>query len=107
MGRLVDTTLADSSNEEHDCTHCGMKKKKGGNGCCRDEQKIVKHVADGALAKEVKLMVQQLFTLPLPKHYQVPERKAIVAEARPSFLAHPPPDPHPLPLYLSICNLRI
>jgi len=108
MGKFVSATFVNEEQDEHDCSHCGMKKKKGGNGCCKDEHKIVKHDTDHSMAKEIK-------TPPAPALYPLPVASFIVAAPAhflpetvvPSFNAHAPPDPDKCPIFLEIRNLRI
>lgn len=108
MGHFVNASLTASGEEDHECGHCGMKKKKGGNGCCRDEHKIVKNAADHSLVKEINLPVPADFVAIVPVTYVLPVQAyhpGTTAVA--SFQAHAPPDPVSTPLYLRMRNLRV
>lgn len=107
MGRLVSTSITQEAGDDHQCTHCGMKKKKGGNGCCNDEHKIVKSVADGALVKEFRVAPVSCFILPVIPVYTVAECPVRPSAAVQPFSAHPPPGPPSCPVYLEVRNLRI
>jgi len=107
MGHIVDTSLMSEDGDEHNCTHCGMKKKKGGNGCCKEEHKIVKHAPDHSLVKEIKLLVPVVFILPSIQKIPAPV-VAFQAEASVNaFQANAPPEPSSCPVYLRIRNIRI
>lgn len=108
MGQHVTTTFTEEEGDDHHCSHCGMTKKKGGNGCCNDEQKIVKVDDDHSLTKDIKTPVPVFAEGVLTKvSYQLTSTPLFTKTVRRSFHAHAPPDPDPLPVYLSIRNLRI
>ncbi len=107
MGQIVSASVVPEASDEHHCTHCGMKKTKGGNGCCKEEQKIVKSTAEGALLKSIPLIAPLVFTLPAAQHYILLEYPAKTGNILTSFTPHAPPGPPSCPVYLSIRNLRI
>lgn len=108
MGHFVKATLVEDEQDEHECSHCGMTKKKGGNGCCKDEHKIVKNDTDHSLVKELKAPAAPVAYPPPAIAFQYPVNTATLPAAIvPSFNAHAPPDPYDCPLYLKIRNLRI
>lgn len=107
MGRQVSTSVIPETGDEHNCMHCGMKKKKGGNGCCNDEQKIVKSTVDEAMAKQIQLATPLFILLPGNLIYATAVTPALLADAGCQFQANAPPDPPACPVYLSIRNLRI
>ncbi len=107
MGHIVETTLVSEDGDTHHCDHCGMKKKKGGNGCCKEEAKIVKHTVDHSLVKQLQIPVQELFIVPAVSFLPAPAIAFQAQQSRQSFQAHAPPDPFPCPIYIAIRNLSI
>lgn len=108
MGKFVNASFVNEEQDEHDCSHCGMKKKKEGNGCCKDEHKIIKHDTDHSLAKEIKAPLTPVYYPLTPVPFSFPVNSTILSVAdAPAFQAHAPPDPDHCPIYLEIRNLRI
>ena len=108
MGHFVDATFTNTENESHECTHCGMTKKIGGNGCCHDQHKIIKSDVDHSLVKQLEMPVPAAFSAILPASYFSAHQPVFVTKAVAiSFRAHAPPDPDDCPLFLKMRNLRI
>jgi len=107
MGHIVETTFVDDADDTHDCNHCGMKKKKSGNGCCKQEAKIVKHVADHSLIKEIKLQAPVFIALSVSFFCITQPIPLLTQEAGKAFQPHGPPEPSSCPVYLEIRDLRI
>ena len=109
MGHFVDASFTATDNDDHQCAHCGMTKKKGGNGCCKDEHKIVKSDTDHSLAKEIKIPAPAFTDLAmLPAVFPLPAGASFTGDAAyHSFQAHAPPDRPSCPVFLKIRNLRI
>lgn len=108
MGHFVDASFTDTDNEQHECTHCGMTKKKGGNGCCHDQHKIIKSDVDHSLAKQLEMPAPFSFTAILPvTDFPVYQAVFLSKPVAATFRAHAPPDPDDCPLFLKMRNLRI
>jgi hypothetical protein len=108
MGHFVSAAFVDDEQDIHECGHCGMKKKKGANGCCKDEHKIVKNDTGHSPAKEIKAPSAPVeYLLPVASFIYPANTEAVSVAIVHSFRAHAPPDPYDCPLYLKIRNLRI
>ena len=108
MGHFVDASFIDDSADIHACDHCGMTKKKNGNGCCNDQHKIVKSSIDHSLVKQVELPAPVVMqALLVVQHFPVAPVAFIPERSIPSFHAHAPPEPDDCPLFLKMRNLRI
>lgn len=107
MGELVSTSFLPESGGEHNCSHCGMVKKKSGNGCCNDEQKIVKSTDEVALVKSIPLPTTVAFTLPLLPAYFDGKGNYDPESTVSFFSVHDPPEPPSCPIYLEIRSLLI
>ena len=86
---------------------CGMTKKKGGNGCCHDEHKIIKSDVDHSLVKQMEMPAPVICALLPVSHFPPYEAHRIVAAKAAPFSAHAPPDPDGCPLFVKMRNLRI
>ena len=110
MGREVGASISAESDEElHSCSHCGMQKKKSGNGCCKDEVRIVKCETDGTLAKVAVAPVTVEAGLPAVVYPFIitPAAPLVAAVDEAAACPHAPPLRRPVPIYLEICSLRI
>ena len=110
MGKEVGASISvESEDEVHSCSHCGMQKKKSGNGCCKDEVRIVKSETDGTLAKVALTPVVLEAALPAVPYPFIITPAAPLAAAADEAAARPhaPPLSRPVPIYLEICSLRI
>lgn len=60
MGKLADWSLAHNTTDT--CDNCGMGKTEGNdNGCCKDEQKVIKNDNDQKTTESIHFK----FTLPV------------------------------------------
>ncbi len=107
MGRLIEASIGDNGKDNHDCSHCGMKKKSNG-GCCKDEQKVFK--VDNAHQQSAKILFEpakifNALTSPLSPRESAPVytfRDYIVIASN-----GPPLIWRTLPIYIQIQNFRI
>ncbi len=108
MGKMVGTSFIEPE-EDHHCSYCGMDKKSGDNGCCKDEHKVIKSVTDQLTVKNVSTEFH-FFDIILPTH--TPQH---YSSARLDYYiswntcsAHAPPLIIPsCPIYILTRNLRV
>lgn len=106
MGEWVEATLIDNnSKDNHECSYCGMT-KTAGNGCCKDEQKIVKidqvhHAAHIVFELLQPISTDIAFSLYHLDILTYPETKNELA------LNHAPPLHRSCAIYIQNRNFRI
>ena len=62
MGKFTDWSLALTEPKSKDCSKCGMEKKeKGDNGCCKDENKVLKIQSD----QKANYLSLEIYKLPV------------------------------------------
>ncbi len=107
MGKMIEVSLI-AQDEDHHCSHCGMDKKSSGNGCCKDEHKIIKNAIDHALVKDIAIKAPfGEYILPV-KPSVFASAKIRVAYVKRMARTHAPPlIPPDCPLYIRIGNLRV
>lgn len=93
---------------EHECSKCGMKKAANKNGCCNDEQVVIKGAQD-ALSAFACIQVP-IIVADLPSAYFfIAERTPPICKGKPrnlSLLTGPPGHTGP-PLFIKHCVFRI
>lgn len=107
MGKIVGTSFVEH-DEDHHCSHCGMKKTSSKKGCCKDEHKVFKSTNDQLVAKmlimkagfgEFVLTPQISFSQEV--HFtSVYENPLAQANAPPKWVVA-------CPLYISLRNFRV
>jgi hypothetical protein len=106
MGRMIGASL--TLQEDHACSHCGMK-KKAGKGCCRDEHKVLKSTGDRQMPAPVPIDFSQFAIAARPAVW-VP-RNSVPRRTNPTgslAMTHAPPGLwRTCPLYKQVCNFRI
>lgn len=102
MDKLVSWGLDGPSTKK--CTGCGMD-KKGHNGCCHDENKLIKiekeHKASFLLLKFSYLSLSLIAPLNLNDAPLVSDRVLFIPSV------HAPPRASKVPTFLAVCNFRI
>jgi hypothetical protein len=73
MGERVGIKLSHMSlpdNSDHECSKCGMKKTSSNNGCCHDEEVVIKGAQDALSAITYIQVHLDVADLPVP-HFTV------------------------------------
>ncbi len=110
MGEHVGTELAHPADASgsHRCGRCGMEKKSGDNGCCKDQFKTVKSAADHNTVAELHFNAPD-FTALLPEAPAIPAVPEYLPAGVPfpAAPAHGPPDGSGPPRFLRLRCIRI
>ncbi len=105
MGKQVSFSF--NPDHSRSCHTCGMKKSGKGNGCCRDEEKIIKSdPGPGISAQFISIDLSKKVTWLYTEYniYSVPVLGSTVSLIP---LTHGPPGYYPVPRYLKNCFLLI
>jgi hypothetical protein len=107
MGKMVGVSLVEQDDNHH-CSHCGMDKKSSGNGCCKDEHKIIKNATDQALVKDIIIKTQLgEYILPVKPSVFASSKIPVASGIRMAQTHAPPLIPPDCPIYIRIGNLRV
>jgi CRISPR/Cas system-associated protein Cas10 (large subunit of type III CRISPR-Cas system) len=93
---------------EHECSKCGMKKATSGNGCCHDEEVVIKRVQE-ALSMMPYIQVSIDIADLTCANFNIPpnDRLLYVKEKSTLFQSHGPPGYAGPPLFLRNCVFLI
>ncbi len=107
MGRIVGTSFIEHDDDHH-CSHCGMKKTSSKKGCCKDEHKLFKSTNDQHIAKLLTLQAGFGELVIIPQTSFLHEVYFASVYKNPSAKANAPPPRVPdCPLYISLRNFRV
>jgi hypothetical protein len=107
MGKLIGASFV-THEEAHKCGRCGMEKSAKGNGCCKDDYKIIKAGDQHLFAKTIlnNTIEQPVTFIPLVSFYITQSLNWQTADSLAAINA-PPPEWSACPIYLQVRNLRI
>ncbi len=89
------------------CHKCGMKKAGSGNGCCKDEKKILKSDPNqGLSALNFATGIQKKIASTGIEYYSF-SKPVLLSKVNISSENHGPPGNNPVPFYLMNCLLLI
>jgi hypothetical protein len=91
MGQLVNLSLWDSNSNSSECSKCGMQKNHGPaeNGCCKDEQKVLKNSNDQKLTQSAVYLIHATSVPHLISHNELPAINLSLTRRNP--ISHAPP----------------
>ena len=111
MGKLMSWTLMD--NGDKNCTYCGMAKAVGSDhcimvkrGCCQDEIKKLQIDKDQRVTESSFHFLNPSFDAVLAGFQVLPGMRPFSAIVN-YPIAHGPPDPAKVPVFLRHCDFRI
>lgn len=110
MGERVSVNLSHLTPDDglHECDKCGMEKTSSSNGCCHDEEVIIKGSQD-ALSSLHNIDIPFGFAnLPIVEYVLILQDGQIYASEKTTpFQAHGPPGLVKIPLYMRNCAFLI
>lgn len=111
MGERVGINLRHASIPQggaHECSKCGMKKSAADNGCCQDQEVIIKSTQDALLTVFSIHLSVNVADLPIQDlNFRVRNCPEYVVAPILSFQPHGPPGDSGLPMYIRICVFLI
>jgi len=111
MGEQVGVNLHHASipqDDEHECSKCGMRKSAADNGCCEDQQVVMKSTQDALLTAFFMHLSVSVADAPVQDlTFALRNTSEYLAAPSLSFQPHGPPDHVGPPVYIRNCVFLI
>lgn len=105
MGKLIHWDLFNKQTTRSKCNVCGMQ-QSGHKGCCKDEQKVLQIDKDQKKS-EPSFLSFKIISEALVVTYSELPTLPISSIVRENTIAHAPPRPGSVPIFVLNCNFRI